>query len=497
MQQTYERDEVTPLKHSMLLVKSGRDQFGTPYWEFQDSSGETKGRGGYVRIRKGVGLLTEFVEMFLVEEEPPKKKRKAVSVDASHKRPKNVHNRLSLGPGKHSKSHKLSQGRSRSSSTSTSRKAGSSVRTISPKSPVPSASAFENMDASYLQTSGYLPADATEEQISMAAASMIRSHSMSGDLQPDPIAPKEELFPGNIITVTELNKKNPLNYAQVSVLADDILKNLEFDALHNKFHSILSPEIIEKESEVGGKLGELDSCEIEAGETKGEVLQNLAEFLFSCIIEKESEVGGKLGELDSCEIEAGETKGEVLQNLAEFLFSCIIEKESEVGGKLGELDSCEIEAGETKGEVLQNLAEFLFSCIIPKESEVGGKLGELDSCEIEAGETKGEVLQNLAEFLFSCIIPKESEVGGKLGELDSCEIEAGETKGEVLQNLAEFLFSCVMFNAVLENACSEMGAGMSAMDRSSRNAGEMLDRLTLAYNRTLHASMPIETISGA
>lgn len=46
----------------------------------------------------------------------------------------------------------------------------------------------------------------------MAAASMIRSHSMSGDLQPDPIAPKEELFPGNIITVTELN---PLNYAQV------------------------------------------------------------------------------------------------------------------------------------------------------------------------------------------------------------------------------------------------------------------------------------------
>ena len=77
----------------------------------------------------------------------------------------------------------------------------------------------------------------------------------------------------------------------------------------------------------------------------------------------------------------------------------------------------------------------------------------------------------------------ESEVGGKLGELDSCKIEAGETKGEILQNL--------------ENACSEMGAGMSAMDSSSRNAGEMLDRLTLAHNRTLQASMPIETISGA
>lgn len=40
-----------------------------------------------------------------------------------------------------------------------------------------------------------------------------------------------------------------------------------------------------------------------------------------------------------------------------------------------------------------------------------------------------------------------------------------------------------MFNAVLENACSEQGARMSAMDSSSRNAGEMLDRLTLTYNR--------------
>ncbi|CAN6895551.1 unnamed protein product [Brassica oleracea] len=169
----------------------------------------------------GVGLITEFVEMFLVEEEPRKKKRKAVSVDASHKRPKKVHKRLSPGPGKQSKSHKLSQGlwRSGSSSTSTSRKAGSFVRPISPKSPVPSASAFENigesdddiaeLDASYLQTNGYLPADTTEEQISMAAASMIRSQSMS-------------------------------------VLTDDILKNVEFDALHNKFHYVLSPEIIEK-----------------------------------------------------------------------------------------------------------------------------------------------------------------------------------------------------------------------------------------------------------
>ncbi|KAK4568026.1 hypothetical protein RGQ29_003689 [Quercus rubra] len=98
------------------------------------------------------------------------------------------------------------------------------------------------------------------------------------------------------------------------------------------------------------------------------------------------------------------------------------------------------------------------------------------------------------------IVEREAESGGKLGDLDSYEIEGGETKSEVLQNLTEYQFSCVLFNAVLENACSEQGARMSAMDSSSRNAGEMLDRLTLSYNRTRQASITtelIEIISGA
>ncbi|MFS8025199.1 putative H(+)-transporting two-sector ATPase [Helianthus anomalus] len=93
-------------------------------------------------------------------------------------------------------------------------------------------------------------------------------------------------------------------------------------------------------------------------------------------------------------------------------------------------------------------------------------------------------LPTTATVLSPEIVERESEAGGKIGSLDSYEIEGGETKSEVLQNLAEFQFSCVMFNAVLENACSEQGARMSAMDSSSRNAGDMLDRLTLTYNRS-------------
>lgn len=109
-------------------------------------------------------------------------------------------------------------------------------------------------------------------------------------------------------------------------------------------------------------------------------------------------------------------------------------------------------------------------------------------------------LPTVSTILSPETVEKESEAGGKLGSLDSYEIEGGDTKAEALQNLAEFQFSCVLFNAVLENACSELGARMSAMDSSSRNAGEMLDRLTLTYNRTRQASITtelIEIISGA
>ncbi|CAH9144065.1 unnamed protein product [Cuscuta epithymum] len=109
-------------------------------------------------------------------------------------------------------------------------------------------------------------------------------------------------------------------------------------------------------------------------------------------------------------------------------------------------------------------------------------------------------IPTMATILSPEAVERESESGGKLGDLDSYEIEGAESKSEILQNLTEFQFSCVLFNAVLENACSEQGARMSAMDSSSRNAGEMLDRLTLTYNRTRQASITtelIEIISGA
>jgi len=106
----------------------------------------------------------------------------------------------------------------------------------------------------------------------------------------------------------------------------------------------------------------------------------------------------------------------------------------------------------------------------------------------------------VSTILSAEVAEKESELGGTLGDLDSYEIEGSETKAEVLQNLSEFHIVCALFNACLESSCSEQGARMSAMDSSSRNAGEMLDRLTLSYNRTRQASITTELseiISGA
>jgi len=57
-----------------------------------------------------------------------------------------------------------------------------------------------------------------------------------------------------------------------------------------------------------------------------------------------------------------------------------------------------------------------------------------------------------------------------------------------------------IFRALLENAASEQGARMTAMDNATRNAGDMIERLTMEYNRTRQAQITkelIEIISGA
>lgn len=70
----------------------------------------------------------------------------------------------------------------------------------------------------------------------------------------------------------------------------------------------------------------------------------------------------------------------------------------------------------------------------------------------------------------------------------------------ILEDLIPRNISVQIFRALLENAASEQGARMSAMDNATRNAGEMIDKLTMSYNRQRQAQITkelIEIISGA
>jgi F-type H+-transporting ATPase subunit gamma len=96
------------------------------------------------------------------------------------------------------------------------------------------------------------------------------------------------------------------------------------------------------------------------------------------------------------------------------------------------------------------------------------------------------------------IIPLNVENSEEEKSQDSYEFEPDED--EILSNLLPKNISTQIFKAMLENSASEQGSRMSAMDNATRNAGEMVDKLTIEYNRSRQAAITkelIEIISGA
>ena len=96
------------------------------------------------------------------------------------------------------------------------------------------------------------------------------------------------------------------------------------------------------------------------------------------------------------------------------------------------------------------------------------------------------------------IIPLNTKSDDQNNSEDDYEFEPDED--EILSNLLPKNISTQIFKAMLENSASEQGARMSAMDNATRNAGEMVDKLTIEYNRSRQAAITkelIEIISGA
>jgi len=92
-----------------------------------------------------------------------------------------------------------------------------------------------------------------------------------------------------------------------------------------------------------------------------------------------------------------------------------------------------------------------------------------------------------------------TDTEGPFAHLAAYDFEP-ELKGEALANFKEFTTAGVLYGCLIEGSCSEETSRMSAMDNATKNAGEMIDTLTIKYNRARQACITtelIEIISGA
>ena len=98
------------------------------------------------------------------------------------------------------------------------------------------------------------------------------------------------------------------------------------------------------------------------------------------------------------------------------------------------------------------------------------------------------------------LIPAQFSTGGTAATGPSIDYEYEPSEESILADLLPRNISVQIFSALLENGASFYGAQMSAMDNATRNAGEMIGKLTLSYNRQRQAQITkelIEIISGA
>lgn len=140
------------------------------------------------------------------------------------------------------------------------------------------------------------------------------------------------------------------------------------------------------------------------------------------------------------------------------------------------------------------------------------QIGRLPPTFLDASRVANEVLKSGYEYTHGSIVynkfksvvsyqcstvpifsTKTVEGAEKLVAYDSLD-------ADVLQDYLEYSLASLIFYTMKECACSEQSSRMTAMDNASKNAGEMIDKLTLTFNRTRQAVITrelIEIISGA
>ncbi len=120
--------------------------------------------------------------------------------------------------------------------------------------------------------------------------------------------------------------------------------------------------------------------------------------------------------------------------------------------------------------------------------------GEFDVCTLIYNRFKNVISQTpVGQQLIPAPLPEASAEGGAQYEFEPAE-------EEILARLLPQNLAIQIYRALLDNAAGFYGSQMTAMDNATRNAGEMINKLTLNYNRTRQANITrelIEIISGA
>lgn len=153
---------------------------------------------------------------------------------------------------------------------------------------------------------------------------------------------------------------------------------------------------------------------------------------------------------------------------------------------------------------MSDVRSLSFSDVLPTASRVLHmfEAGEFDVCTLFYARFQSALTQVVTEqqLIPAKVTPSEDDADAEAPDLKGAVYEYEPDETEILEALLPRNVAVQIYRGLLENAASEQGARMTAMDSATRNAGDMISNLTIRYNRTRQAVITkelIEIISGA
>ena len=201
---------------------------------------------------------------------------------------------------------------------------------------------------------------------------------------------------------------------------------------------------------------------------------------------------GLCGGFNSSIVKAVKNKVKELEEMsADFKIICLGKKGADV--LKGSFGDNVISSENINDKNSYSLAEDISSVLVKKLEDK-----EFGTCSVIYNQFKSVISQIVTEqSLIPCSIESEEDKNDHENAI-SFEFEPDEK--EILSGLLPKNLAIQIYKAILESGAGEQGARMAAMDNATRNAGEMIDKLNLSYNRQRQAIITgelIEIISGA